>query len=115
MGLKWLVIKFFGVGGRGGVQPFSFFPGFLFLIFVMEDFSFDEREVSPFFNLEKIGKVKFKFDDDGLVLLSTVPLSSLLYFCSLFLSKLACPRAAGTFELSLSESGIDVQVFLLAN
>ena len=93
MGLKWLVIKFFGVGGRGGVQPFSFFPGFLFLIFVMEDFSFDEREVSPFFNLEKIGKVKFKFDDDSLVLLSI--LLSSLYFCSLFLSKLACPRAAG--------------------
>ena len=67
------------------MQPFSFFPGFLFLFFGMEDFSFDEREVSPIRNRVKIGKVKLNFfNDDGLVLLST--LSS-----SLFLSKLAWP------------------------
>ena len=76
MGLKWLVIRLDGVGGRG--EPFNFFRGFLILIvFVMEDFSFDERDVSPFCNLVKIGKAKFKFDDDGLVLLSAM--SSSLY------------------------------------
>ena len=75
MGLKWHVIRLFGVGGRGGLQPFNFFPGFLFLFFMMEKggFFLDEREVSPIRNRVKIGKVKLNFfNDDGLVLLSTL-------------------------------------------
>ena len=109
MGLKWFVIRLDGVGGRG--EPFKFFRGFL-IILETEDFSFDERGVAPFCIRVKIGKVKFKFDDDGLVWLSTM--SSSLYCCSLFFTKLACPGAPGTFDWSLSESGLDVEVFLLA-